>query len=126
MLFVRLSVRSSQHWKQRNDDLVTSSNDDQNDQDDQDDQDYQDDQDDLIDLDDLGDMGDLDDLNDLNDLDDWITVSFADNWPYGIFLFHRFFNFYISHHHWIGFFSSSLLVLFLNFLSPKIMYMLVS
>ena len=42
-------------------------------------------QDDLYDRDNLDDHNYLDDLNNLHDLDDQITVSFADNWPYGMF-----------------------------------------
>ena len=32
------------------------------------------------------DPNDPSDLNDTNDLNDWMTESFADGWPYGIFL----------------------------------------
>ena len=42
-------------------------------------------QDDLYDRDNLDDHDYLDDLNNLHDLDDQMTVSFADNWPYGMF-----------------------------------------
>ena len=43
----------------------------------------------LNDWNDLNDQNYLNDLNDLidpKDLDDWMTESFADDWPYGIYV----------------------------------------
>ena len=38
------------------------------------------------DLNDQNDLNDLNDLHYLNDPSDWMTGSFADDWPYGIFI----------------------------------------